>query len=273
MAFTVRPFRPDDAAAADLLLREAFADQGEAREAVAAGTLRLSQTGSRLLVAEDELGLAGLVRWWDDDGIAWADLLVAAVPGAGRELVRAVERAAQDRGLRVLRGAVDEATGLPDYLGRLGYLPVARRPGPPPALIVEKRLPLLTVREQRRSDAAVLAELTGEDPYVFDMGTRPGWFVLADGDRVCGVVSARTGRDGVARISRPIVAPGYERRGLELWMIDRAALYAATAGCHTARVPAVPALERIERDLEAHQWRHDGGDFVRDLATIPLGLD
>ena len=119
----------------------------------------------------------------------------------------------------------------------------------------------------------MLVELTGEDPYVFERGPRPGWFVLADGDRVCGAVNARAGRDGVARIAPPIVVPGYERRGLELWMIDRAAVYAATAGCHTAHVPVIPALERMERDLEAHLWRRVGDDYVRDLATIPLGLD
>lgn len=273
MSLNVRPFEPGDAAAADALLREAFAGDRNATDALSTGTLRLSQTGSCLLVAEDELGLAGLVRWWENDGVAWADLLVAAVPGAGRELIRAVERAAQDRGLRMVRGVVDEASALPAYLGRLGYLPVARRGGPVAGLVMERRLPLLTVREQRRTDAAALSRLTGEALYLFELGPRPGWFVLADGDRVCGVVSARAGRDGVARITPPAVLPDYQQRGLELWMIDRAAVYAATAGCRTARVLAVPSLERIGRDLEAHAWYRDGGDYVRDLATIPLAFD
>lgn len=231
----------------------------------------LAQTGSRVLVALRGDMLAGMVRWWDDDGIAWLDLLAAEVPGAGRELVRAVGRAAQDAGLRLVRAAVPEDGPLPDYFGRLGYLPVGRKSKDSVThLVLERRLPLLTVREQRRSDAAAIGELTGEDPWVFEQGARPGWFVAADGDTLIGVIGVRDAGAGTAELTSPALRADYTGRNLELWMLDRAALYAETNGFHTARVPASRALRSHQRELEDRRWFLEGeGDeaaFVRRFA-------
>lgn len=231
----------------------------------------LAQIGYRVLAALRGEALAGLVRWWDDEGIAWLDMLSADTPGAGRELVRAVNRGAQDAGLRVVRCAVPERGPLPEYFGRMGYLPVGRKlEDGEPWLVLERRLPLLTVREQRRSDAAAIGELTGQDPWVFEQGTRPGWFVAADGDTVVGVIGVRDGGAGLAQLTPPVLRGDYHGRKLELWMIDRAALYAQTNGYHTASVLALPELRRQQRDLEDRRWFLEGsGDdatFVHRFA-------
>lgn len=186
----------------------------------------LAQTGSHVLVAATGEEVAGLVRWWERDGIAWFDLLAAIVPGAGRELVRAAGRAAQDAGLRLVRTKVPEDSRLPGYFGRLGYGPVSREGHESGAawLVLERRLPLLTVREQRRADAAAIGALSGEDAWVYEQGHRPGAFVLSDGDLVAGFITVRDGGGGVAEIRPPVLLRRYEGRGLELWMLERAAL-------------------------------------------------
>jgi GNAT superfamily N-acetyltransferase len=171
----------------------------------------------------------------------------------------------QDRGIRFLRMRVPEQGPLPEYFGRMGYLPVAHEPGPRPQAILEKRLPLLTVREQRRSDAAAIAALTGEDPWPFEQGTRPGWFVLADGERVVGAVAVRDPKTGVAEVREPVVEEAYRRRGLEVWMLERSAIYAETNGFHTIQVAATKAIDGYERDLEERRWFKDGAQYVKRL--------
>ena len=62
---------------------------------------------------------------------------------------------------------------------RWGYLPISRETGEwadreQVLLTLEKRLALLTVREQRREDATAIGELTGQDAWVFEQGARPG---------------------------------------------------------------------------------------------------
>ncbi|MCK9519579.1 MAG: hypothetical protein M0R74_11230, partial [Dehalococcoidia bacterium] len=229
----------------------------------------LAQTGHRILVAEHDGAVAGFVRWWDHEGIAWFDLLASSVPCAGRELVRAVGRAAQDAGIRLARATIPDDDVYAEYFGRLGYLPVARAPlpGGEPGLVVERRLPLLTVREQRRDDAHAIAALAGEDPWVFEQGSRPGWFVASDGDAVVGVISVRDAGAGVAEIRPPVLDPAYRGRGLEVWMVERAGLYAETNGFHTGRIAAAPELEPLRRDLEDRRWFHEdtpaGPAYVR----------
>lgn len=238
----------------------------------------LAQTGHRILVAERDSTIAGFVRWWDEEGVAWFDLLAAILPGVGRDLVRAVGRAAQDVGLRFARAVVPDDGIYPEYFGRLGYLPVARAPLPDgsPGLVVERRLPLLTVREQRRADAQAIGALTGEDPWVFEQGARPGWFVASDGDVVVGVISVRDAGAGTADVRPPVLDDAYRGRGLEVWMIERAGLYAETNGFHTARVQAVPTLDALRRDLEDRRWFHEdtpeGPAYIRHFTGERLDI-
>ncbi|WP_322795210.1 GNAT family N-acetyltransferase [Tepidiforma sp.] len=237
---------------------------GAPRDAAEAATM--VQTGQAFLVAEDADGIAGAVRWRDEEGVGWFDLLVSLEPWAGRELVRAVERRAQDRGLRLLRCRAPEGSGLAGYFGRMGYLPVGRdRAEGEVLLVLERRLPLLTVREQRREDADAIAALTGEDPWPFAQGARPGWFVLADGEKAAGVVAAKVGRSGTGEIRPPVVAPGYRGRGLEGWMLERACTWAATHGAVRCAVAATPELLALRRELEDRRWFLEGDRFVREV--------
>jgi len=276
MPFFVRPLQEEDATAAEALLQEAFAGFEDefpgSDHALVEGVLLLAQTGHRLLVACDGEEVVGAVRWRNEEGIAWFDLLVAGRTGAGRELVRAVEHAAQDGGLRLVRLRVPEGTVLEDYFARFGYLPIGREApaGAKPQLVLEKRLPLLTVREQRRADAAAIGALTGEDPWVYEQGARPGCFVAADGDRVCGFVSVRDGGAGAAAIREPVLLKSYRGRGLEVWMIERAVTWAETNGYHSAALPTAPSLERLTRALEDRRWFREGAEFVRRFAGRAL---
>lgn len=264
-SFLVRSFQADDAAGGDTLLAAAFAGAEEAfpeaREATAMGLARLAQTGHRLLVAQDAHGLAGVVRWREDEGLAWFDLLAAARAGAGPALVRAVEHSAQDGGLRLVRTRVPVGSRCEGFLRWRGYVPVAREPalaGHAPRLVLEKRLPLLTVREQRRSDADAIAVLTGEDPWVFTQGQRPGWFVLADGERLAGAVALREASPGAGAVRGPWLSPAYRARGLEVWMLERAAVFAETNGMLTVSVGASPTLDGLRLELEERRWFREG---------------
>jgi hypothetical protein len=93
---------------------------------------------------------------------------------------------------------------------------------------------------------------------------------------VAGVVSARVARSGEAAIARPVLVDGYAGRGLEVWMIERAALHAATNGAHAASVAASPALDAARRLLEERHWFRQGSGtdarYVRDLSSLPLEL-
>ena len=268
-----RPARPEDALAADKLLHAAFDGRegliAGTREVLAEGVATLLQTGHAFLLAEHEGRLAGLVRWREREGVLWFDLLAAALPGAGRELVRALEQLAQDHGWRSVRSLVPEGSALEDLARWWGYFPVGGEtpPGLATQVVYERRLPLLTVRAQRRSAAAAIAALTGEDPWPFEQGVRPGWFVLADGDRVAGAISGRVGRDGVAQIREPAVAATHLGRGLEVWMVGRVALWASTEGAHRAIVTATPALERYTRAFEDQRWQREGDVFAQQLTT------
>jgi ribosomal protein S18 acetylase RimI-like enzyme len=263
----LRAFAADDAAAVASLLEWAFAGRGDAFPAAIAALQRgpavLAQTGSRFLVAEDNAALVGAVRWWDADGIAWFDLLAADAPGAGRQLVRAVERGAQDAGLRHVRCSVPAGI-LEDYFGRLGYLPVGRTTA---GVTLEKRLPLLTVREQRAADADAIGALLDDDPWRFSTGHRPGWFVLADGERVAGVIGVRDAGAATAQVTELALDEAYRGRGIEVWMLERAATYAATNGFAAIEVPAESRLEALKRDLEDRRWFPEGGVFHRSLAA------
>lgn len=256
----------DDAEA----MADLYAASGLAGAPASAAEVELMlQTGHAFLVAEDGPYIDGAVRFHEDEGIGWFDLLVSARAWSGVELVRAVERYFQDRGLRLARAHINEHPPLTEYFARLGYLPIGRRTGDDgtPELLVERRLPLLTVREQRRSDAAAIGELTGEDPWVFEQGARPGWFVASDGDRVVGVTHVADAGGGLARIRPPVLAAGYEGRGLELWMLDRAATYAETNGYHTAEVSTGERLEGSRKGMEDRYWLRDGAVWRRVFFT------
>lgn len=274
--FTVRGFEADDAPAADAILRAAFAgsegEYPEAAEASERGLAMLAQTGNRLLVAEAGRRLAAVARWRAEDGVATIDLLASGIPGAGRALLRGAERTLQDHGVRYARIAAPEGTLLEDLFRRHGYTPVARglaTPGGTFMVTMERRLPLLTVREQRREDADAIGALTGEDPWPFTQGRRPGWFVLADGDRVVGVVSVKSDGRGLARVRTPVVAPGYGKRRLEVWMAERAALHAETDGALTIALDATPELEALRADFEERRWFLEGQTYVKHLGAHP----
>jgi hypothetical protein len=262
--FSVRAGQPEDVPAVAGLLASAFPGGAPGVGSLdAAAVARLLQTGHRLLVAEAAgLGLAGVVRTWREEGVAWFDLLASALAGAGRTLVRAVEREAQDAGARLARARVPDDGRLPSLYAAWGYLPASRLPAgdrgwPLASLIVERRLPLLTVREPRREDGAAIAALTGDDPWSF-RDPRPGWFVAADGERVVGVVCTRDAGRGLALVQEPLLAEGYGGRSLELWMIERAATWAATRGFHTAHLRHSARLEPLRRDLEDRSWFVEG---------------
>jgi hypothetical protein len=262
----VRAFQPDDAACVDDLWRQAFAgfeqEYSGAEEALAMGAARLAATGWKIFVAESRRsgGCTGAVRWWDVEGVGWFDLLVAAEPFAGRDLVREAERWSQQRGLRFLRAQVPPEPGLAAYFSFLGYREVGvERDG---VRTLERRLPLLTVREQRRGDAEAIAALTGADSWPFEQGHRPGWFVLADGERVVGAVAAREGAYGEAVVETLALAEDYRDRRLEPWMIARAGTWAATNGFHTVRIPADLVAPALERDLEEIGYFADGPEYV-----------
>jgi len=272
--FTVRRFAAEDAPAADAILRAAFdgceAEYPEATAAAARGLAMLAQTGHNLLVAEAGRRLSAVVRWRAEDGVATIDLLASGIPGAGRALLRGVERTLQENAVRYARLAAPEGTLLEDLFRRHGYTPVGRSqpaPGGPVMVTLERRLPLLTVREQRREDAEAIATLTGEDPWPFTQGRRPGWFVLADGDRVVGAVSVRENGRGLARVRTPALAPGYTGRALEVWMAERAALHAETDGALTVALDATPALEALRREFEERRWFLEGQTFVKHLGA------
>jgi len=237
----------------------------------AADVATILQTGNELIIATDAGGRAvGVVRLWADEGVEWFDLLVSAAPGAGRHLVHEVERRAQDSGLRIVRAKLPGDERLVRAFQRWGYMPIARDDSKGrPVLTVERRVPLLTVREQRRDDAARLAALTGEDPWPFEQGARPGWFVLADGERIGGALAVRDGGSGNATCEVPVLMDEYRRRGIELWMLDVAVRYASTRGFHTLTLASRPETDRFVRDLEDRKWhlegRPGGGRYVRQL--------
>jgi GNAT superfamily N-acetyltransferase len=273
MGFTVRNATPDDASVIAALYAGAMTTPaGRAALSGAPATPSafelMSQTGSAFTVAEREGQVVGVVRHGDDDGIGWFDLLAAGSTGAGRALVRAMEMGAQDRGLRLLRARLPEESLLPDAFLRWGYLPVSRSRREVDGaavnmLVVEKRLPLLTVREQRRSDAAAIGELTGEDPWVFEQGPRPGVFVTSDGERIVGFISVKDAGGGTATFSEPLLRDDYRGRGIEVWMLERCATYAETNGYHTAELALTSATDAHRKALEDRFWQREPPLWVK----------
>jgi GNAT superfamily N-acetyltransferase len=284
--FFVRPATPDDAETAAGVLRTAFAKLAdifpEAASITAAEFNVLTQTGRAFLVAvtgeETDEAVVGVVRHWDEEGIAGFDMLAATDVGAGRALVRAIEQRAQDKGTRLVRTEVPQKSSLGNYFGMRGYMPIAQVTldidgNKVPFLRLERRLPLLTVRDQRREDAAIIGELTGEDPWMFEMNPRPGAFVAADGDDVVGFVQSKDGGAGISVVSEPLLFAEYEGRGLDVWMIERAATYAETNGAHTVELSATPRMDTVGRALEDRGWSRDGAGrdarYLRRARTVP----
>jgi hypothetical protein len=279
-ALTVRPATADDADAVAAVYVEASlrgsAFVGDPPPDAAAFRLML-QTGHAFFVAEAEGRPCGVVRHHEDEGIALFDLLASIRPPAGRRLIQAVEHSAQDRGLRLARCRVWDEYPFAEYFQRRGYLPISRErsegpEGPIPVLVLERRLPLLTVREQRREDARSIEALTGADPWVFEQGARPGWFLASDGDRVVGVVSVQDAGQGLARVSTPVLLSAYRGRRLELWMLDRAATYAETNGYHSAELGSDDHLDALRRLLEERRWFQASpgeGPYVRRFRDLP----
>jgi len=272
--FTVRTALPEDSEVASAVLRAAFAEEHELFSEPATLTPGafevVLQTGHQVLVADTAGRVVGLVRLWDEDGMCWFDWLASAVPRAGRALLRAVEIGAQDRGIRLVRANIVEGGPLQDYFERFGYRPIARITAGGRSLVtVERRLPLLTVREQRRADADAIAEIAGVDPWPLRQENRSGWFVLSDGERVVGVISVKDGGAGLALFAEPVLLEEYRGRSLELWMIERATTYAETRGFHTADIAQSPALDALKRDLEDRRWFPEGKVYRKSLGDAP----
>jgi GNAT superfamily N-acetyltransferase len=269
---TIRPATTDDAPALAALYAGAKRDTLPAGRPTIPGDFELlMQTGSAFLVAEaEDASIAGAVRFRDEDGIAWFDLLCAARAGVGRTLVRKVETGAQDRGIRLVRLKAPAASRLPLLFETWGYRPVGHSTGEDGAneLVMERRLALLTVREQRREDAEAIGRIAAIDPWVFEQGARPGWFVAADGERVVGVISVSDTGGGLAALSVPALLADYLGRGLEAWMVERAATYAETNGYHTAEVPAEPRTDAVRKALEDHFWYRDATRYLRRFRDI-----
>lgn len=271
--FTIRPATIDDAGELAGLYIESFGASiplpRDAPDVIeTAGASRLLQTGHAFLVALLGDTIAGAVRHGDRDGIAWLDLLVSAVPGAGAALLSAVERRAQDRGLRLVHAAVPDGSPVELFFSRHGYVGYSRETDSEGRswLHVERRLPLLTVRQQRRSDAESIASLTGREAWVFEQNVLPGWFVASDGDRVVGAVSVSDLGGGMGEVSVPALLDDYRGRGLEVWMVERAATHGETGGYHTLQLAADPSLEPLARDLEDRRWFREGDHYVKRLA-------
>ncbi len=277
-SFIVRQAEPADAPAAAAVIREAYGELLQACPAAdeAAEAERLAmliQTGAAVLIAEGARAVAGVASWRVDDGAAWVDFAASVRPMAGRALVRTIERRAQDRGLRLARIAVVEGSRAEAAFLFWGYTPVARREGAKrPLLVLERRLPLLTVREVRRSDAEAVAALTGRDPWFFAELARPGWYAAADGERVVGAVWAER-REAGWRVGGPVLREEYRGRGLELWMLERVAQYSAMHGARHIAVAASPLLVPLARELEDRGWQREGDVFVRDLVAFPPLLE
>ena len=229
------------------------------------------QTGNSFLVAQLAGALSGAVRQGDEEGVAWLDLLVSQMPFAGAALLSAVEMAAQDRGIRLVHAAVPNGARVELFFNRHGYVGFSRDVDEAGNswLRMERRLPLLTVREQRRADAATIGALTGEDTWMLEQHALPGWFVASDGERVVGVINVSDAGGGTGRLSVPRLLETYRGRGLEVWMVERAATHAETGGYHTLLLAADPSLDPLTRDLEDRRWFRDGAQYVKRLAPPP----
>jgi predicted GNAT family acetyltransferase len=98
---------------------------------------------------------------------------------------------------------------------------------------------------------------------VFEQGSRPGWFLASDGERVIGVVAVRDAGGGTATIDVPRLDTAYAGRGIEVWMVERAATYAETNGYHTAELALTPETDVHRRALEDRFWQREPPQYVR----------
>lgn len=265
--FTISRVTPDDAAACADVLRSRLGAGAPSGPDIAGWV----QTGREAFAAQAAGTVAAMVRHWSDEGVDHFDHLASVRPWAGLALVRFLGRYAQDRGIRLVRTTAPDEPIFEDYFGYSGFRPIRRVPGEEGGdrLVFERRVPLLTVREMRRSDAVDLARLTGGHPWDFEQRIRPGWFVLADGDSFAGFVAIRETTPGGGLIGMPVLLEGYGGRRLELWMIERAVHYAETHGIRSLELPAEPELEAVGRDLEDAGWVRSGQNWSRALADSP----
>lgn len=261
---------PDEAAECAALLDGRFPGE-TSTSAEIAGWM---QTGWEVFGARAEGVLAAVARHWSEEGIDHFDHLASARPWAGLALVRFLARHAQDRGIRLVRTEAPDEPVFEDYLGYSGYRPVGRREAADGSalLVFERRVPLLTVREMRRSDADDLARLTGSHPWDFEQRIRPGWFVLADGDSFAGFISVKETTPGLGMVANPVLLEGYSGRRLELWMVERVAHYAETHGIHSLELATDGAIESLARDFEDAGWARSGDVWSRGLAGRPSYL-
>lgn len=235
-----------------------------AEDDVSLGAVRRHwQTGSTYLVAERSGVVAGVVRTWEVDGSLVAGSLAATVGNAGRALVEAAERLAQDRGLRWVRIPFAEECGVLPLVQRWGYQLVSRERRATAGgtqwtrLVGEKRLRLLTVRPARRGDEDALEALG------ITSGL-PSVTVAVDGERIVGAGYVMLRGQVEAELILPVVAPGYESRGLEAWVAEVAARTLAMAG----RVRLMTLREPFPDDLGARGWHEHGPHYVRELGDV-----
>lgn len=224
---------------------------------------RHSQTGSVYFAAETAGEVVATCRCWEEDGSLWVGALAAAVPGAGRAVVDAAERHAQDAGLRWVRIAFPEESRAATLLRQWGYQVVSRGQMETPAgepwtrLVAEKRLRLLTVRPGRRGDEDALDALgAAAAPQVCT--------VALDGDRLVGAVAVQPSGQTDALLGVPVLLAGYEGRGLEAWMAEVAARTQAMAGRYRLLAPR----DSYGDGLTARGWREEGPYYVRDLGEV-----
>jgi len=212
-----------------------------------------------------------MARHSSDEGVDNFDYLASVRPWAGLALVRFLGRYAQDRGIRLVRTTAPDRPEFEDYFGYSGFRPIRRFEGDDgeDRLVLERRVPLLTVRGMRRTDADDLARLTGGHPWDFQQQIRPGWFVLADGEAFAGFISVRQTEPGCGTIDTPVLLDGYAARRLELWMVERVSHYAETHGMRSLELVTSPGLEALARDLEDAGWVRSGALWRRSLADAP----
>ncbi len=270
--FNVRTARPEDDAAVAGVITRAFDEHRDLYDVsrwMPVETVRTHfQTGSLFFLAERSDRPAGACRAWERDGIYWISALASLQPGAGRALTEAVERAAQDSGIRLVRFEGPEELGLDALFERWGYRVVSRERRPAgvdgmlrewTALTFEKRVRLLTCRPGRHGDEAALAGL--------GIDAAPASITVAvDGDEIVGAVRIQRRNSMEAELSDCRLAPGYEGRGLDLFLATVAARSAAIDGMlrlyvHRSGWPGT---------LVSRGWQEEGDWYVRELGDVAV---
>jgi hypothetical protein len=224
------------------------------------------QTGTRFIVAEAAGELVGVARYREEEGAVVLDALASARAGAARSVVHAVERLAQERGLRWVRIEAAEECGVGELFPRWGYQPVARsrmQAGEGgitrewTRLVFEKRVRLLTVRPARSDDQLALAALGVDWPAA-------SVTIIDDGGVVAGAVRTSRRGFGEGELGRPVIAESHRGRNLEAWLAEVAARSAATNGMALLHARS----EEWPQDLLARGWREEPGGYVRELGNL-----